>query len=73
MKLDIKRAALVITDPQVDFLSPKGVTWKVVGKSVMRNNTVENIERLFKAAKDREMTVAISPHYYYPTDKGWRF
>ncbi len=28
------RTALVVTDPQIDFLSPKGVTWGVVGKSV---------------------------------------
>lgn len=38
--------ALVITDPQNDFLSPKGVTWGVVGESVTKNNTVENIESL---------------------------
>ncbi len=73
MKLDPARAALVVTDPQIDFLSPKGVTWGVVGKSVERNNTVENIESLFKAAKKRGITVAVSPHYYYPTDHGWRF
>jgi nicotinamidase-related amidase len=73
MKLDITRAALVVTDPQIDFLSPDGVTWGVVGASVERNGTVGNIERLFEAAKGRDMTVAISPHYYYPTDHGWRF
>jgi biuret amidohydrolase len=73
MKLDLPRAALVITDPQVDFLSPDGVTWGVVGESVTRHNTVENIERLFKAAKARDITVAVSPHYYYPTDHGWKF
>jgi hypothetical protein len=38
------RTALLITDPQNDFLSPKGVTWGVVGKSVTDNNTVENID-----------------------------
>ena len=73
MKLDMKRTALVVTDPQVDFLSPKGVTWGVVGASVTQHNTVENIDRLFAAAKKAGITVAISPHYYYPTDKGWRF
>jgi nicotinamidase-related amidase len=73
MKLDLKRTALVVTDPQIDFLSPKGVTWGVVGKSVEHHNTVENIEALFKAAKETELTVAVSPHYYYPTDHGWRF
>lgn len=73
MKIDLSRAALVVTDPQNDFLSPDGVTWGVVGASVERNNTVANIESLFKAAKAADITVAISPHYYYPTDKGWRF
>ncbi len=73
MTLDVGRAALVVTDPQIDFLSPEGVTWGVVGQSVERNNTVENIGLLFEAAKEAAMTVAISPHYYYPTDKGWRF
>jgi nicotinamidase-related amidase len=73
MPVDLKGTALVVTDPQIDFLSPKGVTWGVVGKSVERHNTVENIGRLLKTAKAKGMTVAISPHYYYPTDHGWRF
>ena len=73
MKLDLSRTAVVITDPQVDFLSPDGVTWGVVGESVTRNDTVNNIERLFKVAKARDLTVAVSPHYYYPTDHGWKF
>ncbi len=67
------RTALLITDPQNDFLSPEGVTWGVVGKSVTDNNTVENIESLFKAAKANNMPVFISPHYYYPTDHSWQF
>ena len=69
----VERTALVVTDPQIDFLSPDGVTWGVVGKSVERHNTVANIGRLFAAAKQVGMTVAISPHYYYPTDHGWKF
>ena len=73
MVLDLSRTALVVTDPQIDFLSPDGVTWGVVGASVTRNNTVENIGRLFRAAKAKGLTVAISPHYYYPTDHGWKF
>ncbi len=73
MKLNLKRTALVITDPQIDFLSPKGVTWGVVGKSVTEHNTVENLGRLFKAAKAAGIAVAVSPHYYFPTDKGWKF
>ena len=67
------RTALLITDPQNDFLSPKGVTWGVVGKSVTDNNTVANIDALFKAAKSNDMLVFVSPHYYFPTDHGWQF
>jgi nicotinamidase-related amidase len=73
MKLDLARTALVIIDPQVDFLSPKGVAWGAVGASVTQHDTVKNLSRLFAAAKAAGITVAISPHYYYPTDKGWKF
>lgn len=69
----LANTALVITDPQIDFLSPDGVTWGVVGQSVTENHTVVNIGRLLDAAKAKGMTVAISPHYYYPTDHGWKF
>ena len=73
MEIDLERTALVITDPQNDFLSPEGVMWGVVGKSVTENNTVENLETLLKAAKQNGVAVFISPHYYYPTDHGWKF
>jgi nicotinamidase-related amidase len=73
MEIDINRTALVITDPQNDFLSPDGVAWGVVGDSVTENNTVENIETLFRAAKEAGLPIFVSPHYYYPTDHGWQF
>lgn len=73
MQADTRNIALVITDPQNDFLSPSGVTWGLVGESVTENRTVENLIELLKAAKGAGMPVFISPHYYYPTDKGWQF
>ena len=73
MEFSAKDTAIVITDPQNDFLSPQGVTWGLVGESVQANGTVEHIKQLFSAAKERGYDVFISPHYYYPTDKGWQF
>lgn len=67
------RVGLLVTDPQNDFLSPKGVAWGVVGESVKENGTVENIERLLKAAKTADVPVFVSPHYYYPHDHRWKF
>jgi len=68
-----RNTALVVTDPQNDFLSPDGVTWGLVGTSVEANGTVEHIEALMKSAKDAGIPVFVSPHYYYPTDDGWQF
>lgn len=65
--------ALVVIDPQNDVLSEKGVSWPLVGDSVKENGTVENIRRLFEAAKGRGFGVFVSPHYLYPHDQGWRF
>ena len=73
MDIDSNDTALVITDPQNDFLSPEGATWGLVGKSVEEHGTVEHIEQLMKAAKAKDVGVFISPHWYYPTDSNWQF
>lgn len=68
------RTALVVTDPQVDFLDlEKGVTKDLVGQSVRENRTIEHLEELFQAAKKNNVPVFVSPHYYYPTDHHWKF
>ena len=73
MDFSTKDTAVVITDPQNDFLSPDGVTWELVGESVTENRTVEHLEQLIRAAKDSGYQVFVSPHYYFPTDYGWQF
>jgi nicotinamidase-related amidase len=65
--------ALVVIDPQNDFLSEKGATWQLVGESVKENKTIEHIESLFKEAKSNGYEVFVSPHYYFPTDHSWKF
>jgi len=73
--MDIRKqdTALLVVDPQNDFLSEKGVTWGLVGASVTENGTIDHIDQLFSAAKQHGYAVFISPHYYYPTDHGWKF
>jgi nicotinamidase-related amidase len=73
MNIQITDTAVVFIDPQNDVLSEKGSSWGAVGASVIENHTVENMERIFKAAKANEYGVFISPHYFYPTDSGWKF
>ncbi|HZG40405.1 MAG TPA: cysteine hydrolase [Nodosilinea sp.] len=73
MNINKNDTAVVVIDPQNDVLSETGVSWDLVSDSVKENKTVENIERVFKAAKQADFEVFISPHYYYPTDYGWNF
>tara|TARA_B100000809_G_scaffold229184_1_gene242680 strand:- start:325 stop:969 length:645 start_codon:yes stop_codon:yes gene_type:complete len=73
MDFNKQDTAVVITDPQNDFLSPDGVVWGLVGASVEENGTVGHIEDVLRSAKDKGYNVFISPHYYYPTDHGWQF
>jgi len=74
-ELDHAHAALVITDPQIDFLSPDGVSWPVFGESIRDNDTVAHIGELLDAAKLSGVTVAVSlvvsltpwaPYLLYP-------
>jgi nicotinamidase-related amidase len=73
MAFDTSTTAVVITDPQNDFLSPDGATWELVGKSVTENRTVEHLEQLLQGAKAAGYRLFVSPHYYYPTDGEWQF
>lgn len=73
MEFDNINTALVVTDPQNDFLSETGVTWGLVGGSVTENKTVENLETLITEAKAKGYPVFVSPHYYYPHDHKWEF
>jgi nicotinamidase-related amidase len=71
--LEPTRAALVVTDPQNDFLSPLGAGWPVFGASVTDNGTVGHIGELLAAARQADLPVVVSPHYFYPSDGQWSF
>ena len=73
MQIRRNDTAVVFIDPQNEVLSEMGAAWAAVGESVRENKTVENMERIFQAAKRNGFEVFISPHYFYPTDAGWKF
>ena len=73
MNIDKSDTAVVFIDPQNEVLSERGLAWPLVRESLRENDTIANMERIFKAAKALGFEVFISPHYFYPTDKGWKF
>ena len=73
MNVNKSDSAVLFIDPQNEVLSEGGLAWPLVHESLAENHTIENMERIFKAAKAHAFEVFISPHYFYPTDKGWKF
>jgi nicotinamidase-related amidase len=73
MDINPERTALVIVDPQVDFLSPESVVWDLVGEQVERNRVVEHLITLKGAAERAGIPVFYSPHYFSDHEySGWR-
>jgi hypothetical protein len=46
-------------------MKQRGLAWPLVRESLQENNTIENMERIFKVAKAHGFQVFISPHYFY--------
>jgi nicotinamidase-related amidase len=73
MQINRSDTAVVFIDPQNEVLSETGLAWPLVRESLEENNTIENLDRIFKVAKTHGFEIFISSHYFYPTDKGWKF
>ena len=56
--------AVLITDPQVDFLKPESVVWDKVGDTVEENAVIGKLVQLRAAAREGDVPVFYSPHYY---------
>ncbi len=73
MSLDTDRTALLLIDPQVDFLDPSSVVWDVIGEEVERVGVLAKLVRLREAALAAGMPVFYSPHLYHDHEyEGWR-
>jgi len=71
-RIDPKSTALVIIDPQNDFLSDGGVVWDLVGSQVIGNKVVEKLRDLIVEARRAGVTVVYVPHYYDKEYQAWK-
>ena len=70
--IDPKSTALLVIDPQNDFLAESGVVWDLVGEGVVNNNVVEKLKNLISKAKESGVNVFYSPHYYDKEFDAWK-
>ncbi|STQ85868.1 cysteine hydrolase [Helicobacter muridarum] len=60
MKLKRDSIGLVLVNPQIDFLSPKGLGWSIYGASIKENKTLENIVLLLRVAKSLRLPTFVT-------------
>ena len=72
-ELDLKSTAIMIIDPQNDFLSEGGAVWDLIGSEVQKYNVVEKLKQLRQTAKKVGIPVFYSLHYYTENEyKTWK-
>ena len=57
-----KNTAVVLTDPQVEFLKPAGGGFGLTKDILEKYNTIENMIEMVKQAKEKGYKLFISPH-----------
>lgn len=68
---DRAHTAVVITDPQNDFLREDGKLYGLLADNLKELGTIDNIEKLMKTAKKRGVSLAVDPLVYTALDAGW--
>jgi len=71
-KIDSNSTALLVIDPQNDFLSETGVVWDLVGEGVVKNQVVDKLSKLIAKARESGVEVFYSPHYYDKEFEAWK-
>lgn len=71
-KFDREHTAVLITDPQNEFLSEKGKLNKLLAENLAELGTVDNIEKLMAGTKKIGMTLAVDPLVYTELDGTWK-
>lgn len=69
--LDRQRTAVVITDPQNEFLREDGKIYPLLADNLKELGTIDNIARLMEASKASGVALAVDPLVYTPLDGGW--
>jgi nicotinamidase-related amidase len=64
VEINSENTAVLITDPQIDFLKPESVVWNKVGETVEENAVVDKLVQIREAAREGDVPVIYSPHEY---------
>jgi len=69
--LDRARTAVLITDPQNDFLREDGKLYGLLADNLKTLGSIDNIAALMRAAKERNVLLAVDPLVFAKSDAAW--
>lgn len=69
--LDKAHTAVVITDPQNEFLREDGKLFKLLAENLKDLGTIDNIEKLMSTSKKSGVALAVDPLVYAALDANW--
>ncbi len=69
--IDKQHTAVLVTDPQNDFLHQDGKLYGLLKENMQALGTVKNIESLMQAAKQYGVMLAVDPLIYTKADSDW--
>ncbi len=69
--LDKAHTAVLVTDPQNEFLRSDGKLYPLLKDNLQELGTIKNIETLMKTARQQNITLAVDPLVYTALDSNW--
>lgn len=69
--LDRARTAIVVTDPQNEFLREDGKLYPLLADNLKELGTIDNIAKLMEASKATSIALAVDPLVYTALDGTW--
>jgi nicotinamidase-related amidase len=63
------KTAVVLIEPQNDFLSPGGTMYAFIKEELTRRNVIDNLAKLLQGARDKGVKVMYVP--FHPFEKGF--
>jgi nicotinamidase-related amidase len=69
MKLDRSKTAIVLIEPQNDFLKPGGTMYQYIKDQLAERNVIGNLQNLLKEARKKGVKIFYVP--FHPFEKGF--
>ena len=63
MKLDVSKTAIVLIEPQNDFLKPGGTMYQYIAEQLAERKVIENLQKLLSGAREKGVKIFYVPFH----------